>query len=79
MPQEEFEKGLGQKVVFNIPFILDAHAAATSGEVLAEIAPKTQPAVKVLHALSEYFTENRVEDKKPSKLENIFSLLKGEK
>ena len=34
MPQEEFEKGLGQKIACNIPFVIDAHAAATAGERL---------------------------------------------
>lgn len=78
MPQEEFEKGLGQKVAFNIPFILDAHAAATSGEVLAEIAPKNAPAVKMLHTLSGHFMDGlEAAEQKPAK--SLLSMLKGGK
>lgn len=75
MPQDEFEKGLGAKVSFNIPFILDAYASATSGEVLAEIG-HTSPAVKTLVALTEHFAETKAETKeKPKSL--LSSLLKG--
>jgi len=79
MPQNEFEKGLGQKVDFSIPFALDAHAAATSGEIFAEIAPKNLPAVKALHALSAHFTDHTMEEKKSSKIDSIFSMIKGGK
>lgn len=78
MPQEEFEKGLGAKILYNIPFVLDAHAAATAGDVLAESAQNT-PAVKVLHQLAEHFAEGVVTDKKSQKPAGFLSFLKGKK
>ena len=76
MEREEFEKGLGLKVAFNIPFIVDAHAAATSGEVLAETA-KNAPAAKVLQSLSEHFAETGTDPKVKAKQNGgLFSLLK---
>lgn len=81
MTQDEFEKGLGSKVQFNIPFVLDAHAAATSGEVMAQSA-QNAPATKALVALSEYFTESQIKPKaKATGLipEGLMSLLKKDK
>lgn len=56
MPQSEFEKGLGVKVEYVIPLVLDAHAAATEGKVLAE-KTKNSPAVKAFHTLAQRFVE----------------------
>lgn len=56
MPQSEFEKGLGAKVEYTIPLVLDAHAAATEGKVLAE-KTKNSPAVKAFHTLAQRFVE----------------------
>ncbi len=78
MPKDEFEKGLGQKIKFDIPFVLDAHAAATVGEVLAETA-KNIPATRVLHLLAEHFTGSAAEQKPKTKLDSILALLKGGK
>lgn len=74
MLQEDFEKGLGQKVAFSIPFILDAHAAATSGEVLAETA-QNAPATKILYSLSEHFSDDEHKNKDIQK-SGMFSLFK---
>lgn len=56
VPQPEFEKGLGQKVEYNIPFNLDAHAASTSGELLAETT-KNAPIIKALQSLAAHFVD----------------------
>lgn len=77
MPQAEFEKGLGQKVAYSIPFILDAHAATTSGELLVETA-KTAPASKVLHAIADHFAGKR-EIKPTSKMQKLLGFAKGSK
>ena len=78
MPQDEFEKGLGRKIAFNIPFVLDAHAAATSGEVLAETA-KNIPATKMLHHLAEYFAQDATKKKPQATPGGLMALLKGKK
>jgi len=79
MPQEEFEKGLGQKVAFNIPFMLDAYAASTMGEVLSAIAKKT-PASKALLSLSCHFVEGAEKALEPkNKIQELVAFLKGEK
>ncbi len=77
MPQPEFEKGLGQKVAYNIPFILDAHAAATAGELLVETT-KNAPAIKALHSLASHFVEG-TEIKEPQTKKGLFGLIKGRK
>jgi pilus assembly protein CpaE len=78
MTQEEFEKGLGAKIMFNVPFVLDAHAAATSGDVLAETA-QNAPATKVLTALSEYFAEMQIKAQPKNALGGLLSFFKKDK
>ncbi|HEU5046750.1 MAG TPA: AAA family ATPase [Rickettsiales bacterium] len=78
MPQSEFEKGLGAKVAFNIPFVLDAHAAATAGEVLAETA-QNLPATKILHSLAMHFSHAEPGEKLPGKQSGLFTLFKKDK
>ena len=78
MPQDEFEKGLGAKILYNIPFVLDAFAAATSGDIMAENAENI-PAVKLLQQLCEHFTEGLVSEKSLPKKGGLFALLKGKK
>lgn len=78
MPQSEFEKGLGMKVAFNVPFVLDAYAAATSGEVLAETA-QNLPATKVLQSLAAHFSDAKHTDKPQGKPGGVFSLFKKDK
>jgi pilus assembly protein CpaE len=77
MPQAEFEKGLGVKISYSIPFVLDAHAAATAGEVLVETA-KNAPATKILHALAGHFAEQK-DAVAASKPKGLLALLKGSK
>jgi len=76
MPQAEFEKGLGQKIDFNIPFALDANAASISGEVFAETA-KNAPATRALHAIAAHFVGEVAE--KPSAKFSLFGGLFGGK
>ncbi len=78
LPQAEFEKGLGLKMEYNIPFVLDAQIAATAGEVLAETTKNT-PATKVMHALAERFVEGLEPKAPPKKLDKLLSLFKGGK
>jgi len=78
IPKEEFEKGLGQKVAFDIPFTLDAHASANSGEIWADTA-KNAPATKVLQAIAGHFVDGIEVREQPSKLKGLLSLLRGEK
>lgn len=76
MPQDEFEKGLGAKISYNIPFVLDAYAAATAGEVLAQTASHTS-AVKVLTSLSHQFADGAsIVKKEESKIGGLLSMLK---
>ncbi len=78
MPQSEFEKGLGAKVEYNIPLVLDAHAAATEGKVLAE-KTKNSPAVKAFHTLAQRFVEaaDGASAKKPEKAGMLSFMKKG--
>jgi pilus assembly protein CpaE len=80
MPQAEFEKGLGVKIAYNIPFVIDAHAAATAGELLAETA-KNSPATKALHALAAQFVDGAEAKEKESagKSKSLLGFLKGGK
>jgi len=75
MPQPEFEKGLGRKIDFTIPFVLDAHVSATTGEVLAETF-RNAPATKVLQALSANFSDARKPDAAPDRLSALLTFLK---
>jgi pilus assembly protein CpaE len=77
MPNAEFEKGLGHKVDFNVPFILDAYAAATAGELLAETT-KNAPVLKALHALAAHFVDG-AETKEPKAKKGLMGVLKGGK
>jgi pilus assembly protein CpaE len=77
IPQAEFEKGLGQKIEFSIPFVLDAHAAATAGELLVETA-KNAPASKALHALAAHFVEG-ADVKAAETKKGMMGFLKGKK
>ena len=76
MPQAEFEKGLGQKIDFNIPFALDANAASISGEVFAETA-KNAPATRALHSIAAHFVGEVAE--KPAAKFSLFGGLFGGK
>ena len=80
MPQAEFEKGLGQKIAFNIPFVLDAYAAATAGEILVA---KTKHAAtnKSFHALAAHFVDDAEAKKEPQnkKAKGLLDFLKGGK
>ncbi len=75
MPQAEFEKGLGQKVAYLVPFVLDAHAAATAGELLVETV-KNSPATKALHALAAHFVEGAEIKKSPAKAKDFLGFMK---
>lgn len=78
MPQSEFEKGLGAKVEYTIPLVLDAHAAATEGKVLAE-KTKNSPAVKAFHTLAQRFVDSAdgAPAKKPEKSGMLSFMKKG--
>jgi Flp pilus assembly CpaE family ATPase len=78
MPQAEFEKGLGQKITFSIPFVLDAHAAATAGELLTETT-KNAPVIKALQSLAEHFVEGAESKAPPPKAKGLMGLIKGGK
>ena len=78
MPQAEFEKGLGAKMAYNIPFVLDAHAAATAGQILAETAKNT-PASKALYAMAAHFVPGMEVKEPQGKLKGLLKLVKGEK
>jgi pilus assembly protein CpaE len=78
MPQAEFEKGLGAKISYNIPFVLNAYAASTAGEVLSE-ATKNGSASKILQAIAEHFVEGENSKSKPKGFKKIASLFKGAK
>lgn len=75
MPQSEFEKGLGAKIEFTVPLVLEAHAASTAGQVLVETS-KNSPAVKALHALAAHFVPEAVDAKAQAKTGGVFSFLK---
>lgn len=78
MPQSEFEKGLGAKIEYVIPLVLDAHAASTEGQVLAE-RTKNSPAVKAFRALAERFVEGVAEQAKKQEKAGFLSFMKKEK
>lgn len=75
MPVSEFEKGLGVKLSYSVPLVLDAHASSTAGQVLAETS-KNSPAVKVFSALAAHFMPEDDSNKKQVKSGGIFSFLK---
>ena len=78
VPQNEFEKGLGQKMAYVIPFNLDAHAAATAGELVVDTAKNT-PAAKALHALAAHFVDDEKLKQSSPKAKGLLSMLKGGK
>lgn len=75
MPQVEFEKGLGAKIDFAIPFVIEAHAAATAGEVLVQTS-KSLPATRALHSLAGHFTVNDGQLAPEAKTKGLLGLLK---
>jgi pilus assembly protein CpaE len=77
MPNAEFEKGLGHKIAYSVPFILDAHAAATAGELLVETT-KNAPAIKALNALAAQFVEGAQAKELPTK-KGLLGIIKGGK
>ncbi|MEI7668788.1 MAG: hypothetical protein WCJ33_01740, partial [Pseudomonadota bacterium] len=74
MPQEEFEKGLGSKILFNIPFGQEVYETATSGEVMAE-NKKNSPISKALQQIADYLSNHEVSSNQTKS--NLFSFLKG--
>jgi Flp pilus assembly CpaE family ATPase len=78
MPQSEFEKGLGAKIDYVIPLVMDAHAAATEGKVLAE-KTKNSPAVKAFRALAERFAAGAEVVNKKQEKPGLLSFMKKEK
>jgi len=78
MPQAEFEKGLGVKPSYTIPFILDAYAASTAGQLLVETA-KNAAASKVLHALAAHFVEGAKAKESQTKAKGMLGFIKGKK
>lgn len=76
MPKGEFEKGLGGKIAFSIPFEPACYGAGDAGKVLVESA-KTSAAAKALRAIASSFLDgDETADDASTKRRGVFSLLK---
>ncbi len=73
--QEEFEKGLGAKITYSIPFAVEAYAVSATGQVLAENAKHT-PIARSLYNVAAHFVEGAVEERLPSPWERILAVFK---
>jgi len=76
MPKADFEKGLGSKVQFEIPFASEAYLAASTGELISETA-KTNPMSKALARLGDYFLADGETPQQEKKSSGLLSLFKG--